>query len=81
MAVKKFVVVVLTMKRCCFPQLKKSVQQAIRSMMSTPHAHSRPGQGVRAKGDEPAYGGIHLWITGTTTALSGIGWIFNADWP
>jgi len=82
MAKKKFVVGCFDDEAVLFPAVKK-----VRSAGYKMHDVYTPfpihgldhAMGLRETSIHTA--GFIYGITGTTTALSGIGWIFNADWP
>src|SRR5579872_6925578 len=82
MAVKKFVVGVFTDEAVLFPAVKKvrSAGYKIHDVYTPMPIHGLDhALGLRETSLHTA--GFIYGITGTTTALSGIGWIFNSDWP
>ncbi|HEY4061774.1 MAG TPA: DUF3341 domain-containing protein [Puia sp.] len=82
MAVKKFVVGVFTDEQVLFPAVKKvrSAGYKIHDVYTPMPLHGLDhAMGLRETSLHTA--GFIYGITGTTTALSGIGWIFNSDWP
>jgi hypothetical protein len=82
MAVKKFVVGVFTDEQVLFPAVKKvrSAGYKIHDVYTPMPIHGLDhALGLRETSLHTA--GFIYGITGTTTALSGIGWIFNSDWP
>src|SRR6201986_5577041 len=82
MAVKKFVVGIFMDEEVLFPAIKK-VRQAgykIHDVYTPMPIHGMDhALGLRDTSLHTA--GFIYGITGTTTALSGIGWVFNSDWP
>jgi hypothetical protein len=82
MAVKKFVVGIFTDEEVLFPAIKR-VRQAgykIHDVYTPMPIHGMDAAlGLRDTSLHTA--GFIYGITGTTTALSGIGWVFNSDWP
>lgn len=82
MAVKKFVVGVFTDENVLFPAVKKvrSAGYKIHEVYTPMPIHGLDhALGLRETSLHTA--GFIYGITGTTTAVSGIGWIFNSDWP
>ncbi|HEY4290803.1 MAG TPA: DUF3341 domain-containing protein [Puia sp.] len=82
MAVKKFVVGVFTDEKVLFPAVKKvrSAGYKIHDVYTPMPIHGLDqAMGLRETSLHTA--GFIYGITGTTTALSGIGWVFNSDWP
>lgn len=82
MAVKKFVVGVFTDEEVLFPAVKKvrSAGYKIHDVYTPMPIHGLDhAMGLRETSLHTA--GFIYGITGTTTALSCIGWIFNSDWP
>ncbi len=82
MAVKKFVVGVFTDEKVLFPAVKKvrSAGYKIHDVYTPMPIHGLDhAMGLRETSLHTA--GFIYGITGTTTALSCIGWIFNSDWP
>jgi hypothetical protein len=82
MAVKKFVVGVFTDEQVLFPAVKKvrSAGYKIHDVYTPMPLHGLDhAMGLRETSLHTA--GFIYGITGTTTALTGIGWIFNSDWP
>src|ERR1700760_145147 len=82
MAVKKFVVGVFTDEAVLFPAIKKvrSAGYKIHDVYTPMPIHGMDhALGLRDTSLHTA--GFIYGITGTTTALSGIGWGFNSDWP
>jgi hypothetical protein len=82
MAVKKFVVGVFTDEQVLLPAVKKvrSAGYKIHEVYTPMPIHGLDhAMGLRETSLHTA--GFIYGITGTTTALSGIGWIFNSDWP
>src|ERR1700761_4595720 len=82
MAVKKFVVGVFTDEAVLFPAVKKvrSAGYKIHDVYTPMPIHGLDhALGLRETSLHTA--GFIYGITGTTTALGGIGWIFNSDWP
>src|ERR1700737_4844795 len=82
MAVKKFVVGYFEDEAVLFPAVKKvrSAGYKIHDIFTPMPIHGLDkAMGLRDTSLHTA--GFIYGITGTTTALSGIGWIFNADWP
>jgi hypothetical protein len=82
MAVKKFVVGVFTDEQVLLPGVKKvrSAGYKIHDVYTPMPIHGLDhALGLRETSLHTA--GFIYGITGTTTALSGIGWIFNSDWP
>jgi ActD protein len=82
MAVKKFVVGIFTDEEVLFPAIRK-VRQAgykIHDVYTPMPIHGMDkALGLRDTSLHTA--GFIYGITGTTTALCGIGWVFNVDWP
>src|ERR1700722_9320244 len=82
MAVKKFVVGIFTDEEVLFPAIKKvrTAGYKIHDVYTPMPIHGMDSAlGLRETSlhtDGFIYG-----ITGTTTALSRIGWVFNRDWP
>jgi len=82
MAVKKFVVGVFTDEEVLFPAVKKvrSAGYKLHDVYTPMPIHGLDhAMGLRETSLHTA--GFIYGITGTTTALSCIGWIFNSDWP
>jgi len=82
MAVKKFVVGVFTDEQVLFPAVKKvrSAGYKIHDVYTPMPIHGLDhALGLRETSLHTA--GFIYGIMGTTTALSGIGWIFNSEWP
>jgi hypothetical protein len=82
MAVKKFVVGCFDDEDVLFPAVKKtrSAGYKIHDVYTPMPIHGLDkALGLRETSLHTA--GFIYGITGTTTALSGIGWIFNASWP
>src|SRR5579859_8295363 len=82
MAVKKFVVGIFTDEAVLFPAIKKvrSAGYKIHDVCTPMPIHGMDhALGLRETSLHTA--GFIYGITGTTTALSGIGWVFNSDWP
>src|SRR6201995_2642234 len=82
MAVKKFVVGIFTDEEVLFPAIKKvrSAGYKIHDVYTPMPIHGMDhALGLRETSLHTA--GFIYGITGTTTALSCIGWIFNSDWP
>lgn len=82
MSVKKFVVGIFTDEQVLFPAVKKvrSAGYKIHDVYTPMAIHGLDDAlGLRQTSLHTA--GFIYGITGTTTALSGIGWIFNQDWP
>ena len=82
MAVKKFVVGIFTDEEVLFPAIKKvrSAGYKIHDVYTPMPIHGMDhALGLRETSLHTA--GFIYGITGTTTALSGIGWVFNSDWP
>src|SRR5258708_19450797 len=82
MAVKKFVVGYLWDEEGWSPAVKKvrSAGYKIHDVYTPMPIHGLDhALGMRETSLHTA--GFIYGITGTTTAVSGIGWIFNSDWP
>jgi hypothetical protein len=82
MAVKKFVVGIFTDEAVLFPAVKKvrSAGYKIHDVFTPMPIHGLDhAMGLRETSLHTA--GFIYGIMGTTTALCGIGWIFNSDWP
>ena len=82
MAIKKFVVGCFDDEDVLFPAVKKvrSAGYKIHDIYTPMPIHGLDkAMGLRDTSLHTA--GFIYGITGTTTALSGIGWIFNKDWP
>ena len=82
MAVKKFVVGIFTDEEVLFPAIKKvrSAGYKLHDVYTPMPIHGLDhAMGLRETSLHTA--GFIYGITGTTTALSCIGWIFNSDWP
>jgi hypothetical protein len=82
MAVKKFVVGIFTDEEVMFPAIKKvrTAGYKIHDVYTPMPIHGMDhALGLRDTSLHTA--GFIYGITGTTTALSGIGWVFNSDWP
>lgn len=82
MAVKKFVVGIFTDEEVLFPAIKKvrSAGYKIHDVYTPMPIHGMDhALGLRETSLHTA--GFIYGIAGTTTALSGIGWVFNSDWP
>ncbi len=82
MALKKFVVGCFDDEQVLFPAVKKtrSTGYKIHDVFTPMPIHGLDkALGLRETSLHTA--GFIYGITGTTTALSGIGWIFNASWP
>lgn len=82
MSVKKFVVGIFTDEQVLFPAVKKvrSAGYKIHDVYTPMPIHGLDDAlGLRQTSLHTA--GFIYGVTGTTTALSGIGWIFNSDWP
>lgn len=82
MSVKKFVVGIFTDEQVLFPAVKKvrSAGYKIHDLFTPMPIHGLDDAlGLRQTSLHTA--GFIYGITGTTTALSGIGWVFNSDWP
>lgn len=82
MAVKKFVVGYFEDEGPLFTAVKKvrSAGYKIHDVYTPMPIHGLDtAMGLRDTSLHTA--GFIYGITGTTTALSGIGWIFNSDWP
>ena len=82
MSVKKFVVGIFTDEQVLFPAVKRvrSAGYKIHDVYTPMPIHGLDDAlGLRQTSLHTA--GFIYGITGTTTALSGIGWIFNSDWP
>ncbi len=82
MAKKKFVVACFDDENVLFPAVKKVGRQGIKFMMFI-HLCQCMGLdhalGLRETSLHTA--GFIYGITGTTTALGGMGWVFTSDWP
>ena len=82
MAVKKFVVGYFEDEQVLFPAVKKvrSAGYKLHDVYTPMPIHGLDkAMGLRETSLHTA--GFIYGITGTTTALSCIGWIFNSDWP
>ena len=82
MAVKKFVVGYFEDEAVLFPAVKKvrSAGYKIHDVYTPMPIHGLDkAMGLRETSLHTA--GFIYGITGTTTAVSSIGWIFNSDWP
>jgi len=82
MSVKKFVVGIFTDEQVLFPAVKKvrSAGYKIHDVYTPMPIHGLDDAlGLRQTSLHTA--GFIYGITGTTTALTGIGWVFNSDWP
>jgi Protein of unknown function (DUF3341) len=82
MSVKKFVVGVFTDELVLFPAIKKvrSSGYKIYDVFTPMPIHGLDhAMGLRETSLHTA--GFIYGITGTTTAVTGIGWVFNSDWP
>src|SRR6201992_1004985 len=82
MAIKKFVVGIFTDEQVLFPAVKKirTAGYKIHDVYTPMPIHGLDkAMGLRETSLHTA--GFIYGITGTTTALSCIGWIFNSDWP
>jgi hypothetical protein len=82
MAKKKFVVGCFDDEAVLFPAVKKvrNAGYKLHDVYTPFPIHGLDhAMGLRETSLHTA--GFIYGITGTTTALSGIGWIFNADWP
>jgi hypothetical protein len=82
MAIKKFVVGCFDDEAVLFPAVKKtrSVGYKIHDVFTPMPIHGLDkAMGLRDTSLHTA--GFIYGITGTATALSGIGWIFNVSWP
>jgi len=82
MSVKKFVVGIFTDEQVLFPAVKRvrSAGYKIHDVYTPMPIHGLDDAlGLRQTSLHTA--GFIYGITGTTTALSCIGWIFNSDWP
>src|ERR1700743_2316056 len=82
MAVKKFVVEVLRIEKSFSPAIKKvrSAGYKLHDIYTPIPIHGLDhAMGLRETSLHTA--GFIYGITGTTTALSGISWIFTRDWP
>jgi len=82
MAVKKFVVGYFEDEAVLFPAVKKvrSAGYKIHDIYTPMPIHGLDkAMGLRETSLHTA--GFIYGITGTTTAVSSIGWIFNSDWP
>lgn len=82
MAVKKFVVGYFEDEAVLFPAVKKvrSAGYKIHDVYTPMPIHGLDkAMGLRDTSLHTA--GFIYGITGTTTAVSSIGWIFNSDWP
>src|SRR5580692_5967246 len=82
MSVKKFVVGIFTDEQVLFPAVKKvrSAGYKIHDVYTPMPIHGLDDAlGLRQTSLHTA--GFIYGITGTTTAVGGIGWIFNSDWP
>src|ERR1700735_4737577 len=82
MAVKKFVVGIFTDEEVLFPAIKKvrSAGYKIHDVYTPMPIHGMDhALGLRETSLHTA--GFIYGITGTTTALTGIGWAFTSDWP
>src|ERR1700722_18970504 len=82
MALKKFVVGIFTDEQVLFPAIKKvrSAGYKIYDVFTPMPIHGLDhAMGLRETSLHTA--GFIYGITGTTTAVGGIGWIFNSDWP
>ncbi len=82
MAVKKFVVGIFTDEEVLFPAVKKvrSAGYKIHDVYTPMPIHGMDhAMGLRETSLHTA--GFIYGITGTTTALSGIGWVFKATGP
>jgi hypothetical protein len=82
MAVKKFVVGIFTDEEVLFPAVRKvrSAGYKLHDVYTPMPIHGLDhAMGLRETSLHTA--GFIYGITGTTTALSGIGWVFNSDWP
>src|SRR6202020_59007 len=82
MAVKKFVVGIFTDEEVLFPAIKKvrTAGYKIHDVYTPMPIHGMDhALGLRETSLHTA--GFIYGITGTTTALCGIGWVFNSDWP
>jgi hypothetical protein len=82
MAVKKFVVGIFTDEEVLFPAIRKvrSAGYKLHDVYTPMPIHGLDhAMGLRETSLHTA--GFIYGITGTTTALSCIGWVFNSDWP
>jgi hypothetical protein len=82
MSVKKFVVGIFTDEQVLFPAIKKvrSAGYKIHDVYTPMPIHGLDhAMGLRETSLHTA--GFIYGLCGTTTALGGIGWIFNSDWP
>src|ERR1700744_4147699 len=82
MSVKKFVVGIFTDEAVLFPAIKKARSSGYKiheGYTPMPIHGMDHALGLRETSLHTA--GFIYGITGTTTALSCIGWIFNSDWP
>jgi hypothetical protein len=82
MAIKKFVVGCFDDEAVLFPAVKKTrtAGYKIHDVFTPMPIHGLDkAMGLRETSLHTA--GFIYGITGTTTALSGIGWIFNSSWP
>ena len=82
MSVKKFVVGIFTDEQVLFPAVKRvrSAGYKIHDVYTPMPIHGLDDAlGLRQTSLHTA--GFIYGITGTTTAVSCIGWIFNSDWP
>src|SRR5580698_4945263 len=82
MSVKKFVVGIFTDEEVLFPAIKKvrTAGYKIHDVYTPMPIHGMDhALGLRETSLHTA--GFIYGITGTTTALCGIGWVFNSDWP
>ncbi len=82
MAIKKFVVGAFTDEAVLFPAVKKVRQAGYKIHdVYTPMAIHGLDKAMGLRETSLHTAGFIYGITGTTTALSGIGWIFTSDWP
>ncbi len=82
MAVKKFVVGIFTDEQVLFPAVKKvrSAGYKIHDVYTPMPIHGLDDAlGLRQTSLHTA--GFIYGVCGTTTAVSGSGWVFNSDWP
>lgn len=82
MAVKKFVVGYFEDEAVLFPAVKKTRSAGYKIHdVYTPMPIHGLDQALGLRETSLHTAGFIYGITGTTTALSCIGWIFNSDWP
>jgi hypothetical protein len=82
MALKKFVVGCFDDEAVLFPAVKRTRSSGYKIYdVFTPMAIHGLDKALGLRETSIHTAGFIYGITGTTTALSGIGWIFNASWP